>query len=135
MRFRYATAAAAVVSSAAILLTTPGIAGAATTVEPIPGRTRIKVVLHDPPVNPDSCRLDPDFGTPNTQSVGFDPTGVAVAHNVAPGTRRVTVWCPQGGVIFDGPVDVLPADPIADVIDTIFRTAGSSDRVTDPTLR
>ena len=134
MRFRYASAAAAVLSTAAIVLTTPGTAGAAATAEVVPGRARILVNVHGVPVHPESCRVDPDADG-NTQSLPLEPSSRMVAHQVAPGKRHVKVWCPDGGIIYDGFGDVLPADPVADFVDTVFRTAGSSDRVTDPTLR
>lgn len=134
MRVRYVSAAAAVVSTAAIILTTPGIAGAAATADVVAGRARVKVTVHGVPVHPESCRVDPDADG-NTQSLPLEPSGTMVAHNVAPGPRRVLVWCPDGGIIYQNVVHVLPADPLADTIDIVFRTAGSSDRVTDPTLR
>ncbi|WP_068155430.1 hypothetical protein [Rhodococcus phenolicus] len=134
MRIRYVSAAAAVLSTAAIVLTTPGVAGAAATADVVPGRARVKVTVHGVPVHPESCRVDPDADG-DTQSLPLEPSGTMVAHNVAPGPRRVVVWCPDGGVIYQNVVHVLPADPVADVVDTVFRTAGSSDRVTDPTLR
>ncbi|MEE2031495.1 hypothetical protein [Rhodococcus chondri] len=134
MRVRYVSAAAAVLSTAAVFLTIPGVAGAAATADVVPGRTRVMVTVHGVPVHPESCRVDPDVEG-NTRSLPLEPSGTMVAHNVAPGPRRVRVWCPDGGVIFERIVDVLPADPLADAADTVFRTAGSSDRVTDPTLR
>ncbi|MFZ2529077.1 MAG: hypothetical protein WAX14_15725 [Rhodococcus sp. (in: high G+C Gram-positive bacteria)] len=134
MRARYVSVAAAVLSTAAIFVTTPGVAGAAATADVVPGRARVIVTVHGVPVHPESCRVDPDRDG-HTQSLPLEPSGRMVAHNVTPGSRHVLVWCPDGGVIFDGFVEVLPADPVADVIDTVFRTAGSSDRVTDPTLR
>lgn len=133
MGVRYASAAA-VLSAAAITLTTPGVAGAAATAEVVPGRTRIMVTVHGVPAHPESCRVDPDANG-NTQSLPLEPSGTMVAHVVAPGPRRVLVWCPEGGHIFDRIVHVQPADPVADAIDVVFRTFGSSERVTDPTLR
>ncbi|MBS9374038.1 hypothetical protein [Rhodococcus sp. B50] len=133
MRIRYASAAA-VLSAAAITLTTPGVAGAAATAEVVPGRTRIMVTVHGVPVHPESCRVDPDANG-NTRSLPVEPSGTMVAHFVDPGPRRVLVWCPDGGIIYDRIVDVRPSDPIADAADIVFRTAGSSDRVTDPTMR
>ncbi len=134
MRVRHVSAAVAVLSAAAIALTTPGVAGAAATADVVPGRTRIKVTVHGVPVHPESCRVDPDADG-NTQSLPLEPSGTMVSHNVAPGPRRVLVWCPEGGVIYQNIVHVLPVDPLADAADIVFRTAGSSDRVTDPTLR
>lgn len=133
MRVRHASAAA-ILSAAAIALTTPGVAGAAATAEVVPGRSRIMVTVHGVPVHPESCRVDPDANG-NTQSLPLEPSGTMVAHFVEPGPRRVLVWCPDGGHIFDGIVHVQPADPVADAIDVAFRTVGSSDRVTDPTIR
>ncbi|WP_455900718.1 hypothetical protein [Rhodococcus gordoniae] len=133
MRVRYASAAA-VLSAAAITLATPGVAGAAATAEVFPGRTRIMVTVHGVPVHPESCRVDPDANG-NTRSLPVEPSGTMIAHFVDPGPRRVLVWCPDGGIVYDRIVDVRPADPLADAADTVFRTAGSGDRVTDPTLR
>ena len=133
MRVRYASAAA-VLSAAAITLATPGVAGAAANAEVVPGRTRIMVTVHGVPVHPESCRVDPDANG-NTRSLPVEPSGTMIAHFVDPGPRRVLVWCPDGGIVYDRIVDVRPADPLADAAEKVFRTAGSGDRVTDPTLR
>ncbi|AUM16766.1 hypothetical protein D092_22875 [Rhodococcus ruber Chol-4] len=134
MRFGYAGATAAVLSTIVTAVVVPATAQATATADVVAGRERVKVTVHGVPVHPESCRVDPDADG-NTRSLPLEPSGSMVAHQVAPGPRRVVVWCPDGGVVHQQIVHVLPADPLADLADHAFRTAGSSDRVTDPTLR
>ncbi len=124
-----------VVAAGALLLADPAFAAADPSVQVIPGRARIKVVVHGTEYPADRCSVDPDADG-RTQSLAIAPgMNSVVAEGVAPGSRRVLVWCPQGGVIWQGNVDVLPGDPVLDLLDRVFAGAGSSDRVTDPALR
>jgi hypothetical protein len=125
---------ATLASVPAIALATPGLAGADPTVAVIAGRERIKVTVVGYQFPVDQCRVDPDADR-HTQSLPVTASGSMVAHNIAAGSARVMVWCPQGGVIYRGNVDVQPGNPILDLQDQIYAAAGSSDRVTDPTLR
>ncbi|TSE01694.1 hypothetical protein FOS14_02660 [Skermania sp. ID1734] len=120
------------VSLAAIALATPGFAGADPTATVVAGRQRIKVTVSGYP-DPGQCLVDPDSER-HTQSVAVGPSGSVVAHNIEPGRSHVLVWCPNGGVIYRGYVDVLPANPLLDLSDLLVAN-GSSGRVTDPTLQ
>jgi len=133
MRIRYA-GAAAVLSAAAIALATPGVAGAVPTAEVVPGRARIMVTVYGLPVGAENCKVDPDADA-YTRSLPMDPSRTRIVHFVPSGPQRVLVWCPDGGTVYDGVVDVLPADPWADAADLGARIAGHLDRITDPTLR
>lgn len=134
MRFGSAGVTAAALSTIVAALAVPATAQAGPTADVVAGRERVKVTVHGVPVHPESCRVDPDADG-HTRSLPVEPSGSMVAHGVAPGPRRVLVWCPDGGIVHEQIVHVLPADPLADLADHMFRTAGSSDRVTDPTLR
>src|SRR4051794_35866094 len=92
------------VAAGALLLGDPALAAADPSVQVISGRARIKVVVNGTEYPPDRCRVDPDADG-NTQSLGIAPgANSVVAEGVAPGSRRVLVWCPQGGVIWQGQV-------------------------------
>ncbi|MGX1805251.1 hypothetical protein ACWIGI_06015 [Nocardia sp. NPDC055321] len=124
-----------VVAAGALLLADPALAAADPSVQVTPGRARIKVVVNGTEYPPDRCIVDPDADG-NTQSIGITPgANTVVAENVAPGSRRVLVWCPQGGVIWQGQVDVQPANVPLDLSDRALAGAGSSAQVTDPALR
>ncbi|MFI5778657.1 hypothetical protein [Nocardia sp. NPDC051570] len=47
---------------------------------------------------PEFCRVDPYFGTPQTVSLAVPASGNLFLDNVPAGPRRISVWCPNGGV-------------------------------------
>ncbi|QLY31349.1 hypothetical protein [Nocardia huaxiensis] len=128
------TAATLLLATAALALSDPALAAADPTVEVVPGRARIKVTVAGTEYPADRCLVDPDADG-NTQSIPMNASGTLVVENVAPGSRRVLVWCPQGGTIFQGNVDVQQPNPALDMQDRAFAAGGSSDRVSDPALR
>ncbi|MBL1073586.1 hypothetical protein JK358_04195 [Nocardia sp. 2] len=127
-------AAAALLSAGAVLLADPALAAAEPSVQVVGGRERIKVSVAGTEYPADRCLVDPDADG-NTQSIPMNGSGTMVVEGVAAGSRRVLVWCPQGGTIFQGHVDVQPGNPVLDMQDRVYAGAGSSARVTDPALR
>ncbi|MEU8901031.1 hypothetical protein [Nocardia sp. NPDC048505] len=128
---------ATVLSAGSLLLATPALAQADDwgSVQVVAGRERVKVTVTGTQYPADRCRIDPSFGTPDTQSLDVHPSGVTVVGNLKPGTHRVAVWCPQGGVIGESVVEVQPGNLLLDLQDRAYAAAGSSDKVSDPTLR
>ncbi|NUS42725.1 MAG: hypothetical protein HOQ24_03380 [Mycobacteriaceae bacterium] len=117
-----------------LALAVPSFANAAATVQVIGGRERIKVTVSGTQYPVEHCLVDPDADG-RTQSIPMRPNGILRVDNQRPGAHRVMVWCPQGGVVYRGQVDVQPGNPALELQDQLFAATGSGDRVSDPTLR
>ncbi|MFC9999077.1 hypothetical protein [Nocardia sp. NPDC127526] len=122
------------VAAGALLLADPALAAAEPSVQVVGGRERIKIAVAGTEYPADRCLVDPDSER-HTQSLPVPASGTLVAEGIAAGQAHVMVWCPQGGVIWRGYVEVQPGNPVLDLQDRAFAAAGSSDRVTDPALR
>ncbi|MEV0245218.1 hypothetical protein AB0H76_01365 [Nocardia sp. NPDC050712] len=128
---------ATVLSAGSLILAAPAIAHADDwgSAQVVAGRERVKVTVTGTQYPVGHCRIDPSIGTPDTQSIAMHPSGTIVINNLKPGTHRVAVWCPQGGVISETDVQVQPGNLLLDLQDQAYAAAGSSDKVTDPALR
>ncbi|MFC9893878.1 hypothetical protein ACFVMC_09305 [Nocardia sp. NPDC127579] len=127
---------ATALAAGSLLLATPALAQADWgSTQVVAGRERIKVTVTGTEYPAGHCLIDPSFGTPDTQSIGMEPDGTIVIENLKPGTHRVSVWCPQGGVIGESVVEVQPGNPLLDLQDRAYAAGGSSEKVSDPALR
>lgn len=132
-KFVIGTVAVTFIATPILFVAAAGTANAFPTANVIGGRERIKVMVHNDQPTVQNCVITVNgAATP----VVLQPNGDQVVRIPAPaGSPLVQMNCPSGGLDFNAPVIVQPANPALDALDAILVGAGSSALATDPALR